>query len=118
MKSTITSALSSSIGFIQLKLSDFGQEEIDFEKILDERFQNVETPRNVNQKLELVEDNHMEYINPICPHCQSKKVTKQEYRDRNLILENQKPVKVYLRRYKCKSCKKKFITSLDSIIES
>jgi transposase-like protein/DNA-directed RNA polymerase subunit RPC12/RpoP len=118
MSSTITSALSSSIGFIQLKLSDFGQEEIDFEKILDERFQNVETPRNVNQKLELLKDTHMDYLNPVCPYCDSKKIIKQEYRDRNLILENQKPVKVYLRRYKCKSCKKKFITSLDSIIES
>jgi len=118
MTSTITSALSSSIGFIQLKLSDFGQEEIDFGKIIDERFQNVETSRNVNQKLELLKDNHMDYLNPVCPYCDSHNVIKQEYRDRNLILENQKPVKVYLRRYKCKSCKKKFITSLDSIIES
>jgi transposase-like protein len=118
MFSTITSALSSSIEFIQLKLTDYGQEKIEFENIIEERFQKVETARNINQKLELLEDNHMDYINPICPHCQSKKVTKQEYRERNLILENQKPVKVYLRRYKCKSCKKKFITSLDSIMES
>src|ERR1039457_1236351 len=118
MSSTITSALNSSIGFIQLKLSDFGQEEIDFGKILDERFQNVETSRNVNQKLELLKDTHMDYLNPVCPYCDSRNVIKQEYRDRNLILENQRPVKVYLRRYKCKSCKKKFITSLDSIIES
>jgi hypothetical protein len=41
MSNTITSAFSSSIGFIQLKLSDFGQEEIDFGKILDERFQTL-----------------------------------------------------------------------------
>ena len=117
MTSTIVSTLSSSIGFIQLKLSDFGQEEIDFKKIIDERFQNVETPRNVNQKLELLEKEHMDYLNPVCPYCKSNKVIKQEYRDRNLIIENQEPIKVYLRRYKCKSCNRKFSTSLDSVIE-
>jgi transposase-like protein len=117
MTNTIVSTLSSSIGFIQLKLSDFGQEKIDFEKIIDERFQNVETSRNVNKKLELHEDTHMDYLNPICPYCNSPNIIKQEYRDRNLIIENQKPIKVYLRRYKCKSCKRKFITSLDPIIK-
>jgi transposase-like protein len=118
MTSTITSALSSSIGFIQLKLTDYDQKEIDFDKIINQRFKNVKTPRNINQKLELLEDNHMDYLHPICPHCSSKNITKQEYRKRNLIIENQKPIKVYLRRYKCKSCNKKFTTSLDSIIES
>lgn len=117
MTSEITSALSSSIGFVQLKLSDYDQEKIDFKTIIKERFQKVNTSRNVNQELELLEDTHMDYLNPVCPYCNSHKVIKQEYRDKNLILENQKPVKVYLRRYKCKSCKKKFITSLDSIIE-
>jgi len=90
---------------------------IDFEKILDERFQTVKTSRNVNQKLELLEDNHMDYIHPVCPYCNSYNIIKQEYRDRNLIIENQEPIKVYLRRYLCKSCKKKFITSLNSIIK-
>jgi len=117
MTSTITSALSSSIGFIQLKLSDFDQDEIDFEKIVDERFQSMETPHNVNQKLELLEDNHMDYLNPICPYCNSYKVIKQEYSERKLIISNQNPIVVYLRRYLCKSCGKKFTTSLNSIIK-
>ena len=60
MTNTITSALSSSIGFIQLKLSDYGQEKIEFKNIIIERFQKVETTRNINQKLELLEDNHMD----------------------------------------------------------
>jgi hypothetical protein len=60
MTSTITSALSSYIGFIQLKLSDYGQEKIEFKNIIIERFQKVETTRNINQKLELLEDNHMD----------------------------------------------------------
>jgi transposase-like protein len=117
MISTIVSTLSSSIGFIQLKLSDYDQKEIYFDKIINQRFKNVETPPNIHQKLELLENNHMDYINPICPHCQSKKVNKQEYRERNWIIENQEPIKVYLRRYLCKSCKRKFTTSLKSIIK-
>ena len=117
MTNTIVSTLSSSIGFIQLKLSDFDQENIDFEKIINERFQNIEPSRNVNQKLELLENNHMDYLNPVCPYCNSYNIIKQEYRDKNLIIENQEPIKVHLRRYKCKSCNIKFTTSLDSIIK-
>jgi transposase-like protein len=117
MSSTITSALGSSIGFIQLKLSDYDQGEIDFEKILNERFQSAETPQNVNQKLELLEDHHMDHINPICSYCGSKKIIKQEYSERNLIIPNQNSITVYLGRYLCKSCKKKFTTSLKAIIK-
>jgi transposase-like protein len=117
MTNTIISTLSSSIGFIQLKLSDFDQEKIDFKKIIVKRFQNVDTPRNVNQKLELLEDNHRDYVHPICPHCKSYKVIKHEYSEKKLIIDNQEPIPVYLRRYLCKSCNKKFTTSLDSIIK-
>jgi transposase-like protein len=117
MCNTLISTFSSSIGVIQLKLSDFDQAQIDFEKIIDERFQNLETPRNVNQKLELLENNHMDYINPICPHYNSKKINKQEYRERKLKIDNSDPMVLYLRRYLCKSCNKKFTTSLNSIIK-
>jgi transposase-like protein len=117
MTNTIVSTLSSSIDFIQLKLTDYGQEKMDFEKIIEERFQNVDTPRNLNQKLELLEDNHMDYIHPICPYCNSKKINKQEYREKHLNIGETKPVLVYLRRYVCKLCKKKFTTSLNSIIK-
>jgi transposase-like protein len=91
---------------------------IDIEKVIDDRFQNVETSRNVNQKLELLENNHMDYLNPVCPHCNSKKINKQEYREKHLNIGENKPVLVYLRRYLCKSCKKKFTTSLNSIIKT
>src|ERR1039458_7365582 len=117
MTNTIASTLSSSIGFIQLKLTDYGQKEIDFDKIINQRFQNVETPSNIYQRLELLENNYMDNLNPICPHCQSKKINKQEYSKRQLILPNQNPIRVYLRIYLCKSCNKKFTTSLKSIIK-
>ena len=45
MTNTIVSTLSSSIGFIQLKLSDYDQKEIDFDKIINQRFKKVETPQ-------------------------------------------------------------------------
>ena len=48
MTNTIVSTLSSSIGFIQLKLSDFGTMKIGYQKVIDERLENVETSRNVN----------------------------------------------------------------------
>lgn len=42
------STLGFSVGFIQLKLSDFGSEKLDFETIINNRFQSVNTPQNVN----------------------------------------------------------------------
>ncbi len=98
MSNTTISTLSSSIDSIQLKLSDCGPMKIDFEKIIDDRFQNVKTPRNVNQKLELLENNHLDYLNPICPHYNSYKVIKQEYSKRKMNIGDQKPVTIYLRK--------------------
>jgi transposase-like protein len=105
------------LGSIQLKLSDFGVEKPQFENVLNERFQTPETPRNVNKTLNLLIDNHFEYINPRCPICQSNNVIKQEFRERHPILGEFGSQKVYLRRYLCKDCGKKFITSLDSVIK-
>ncbi len=117
MTKRIIPTLSSSIASIQLKLSDFGMEKIDFKRILSERLQNPETPRNVNQNLNLLEDNHFEYINPVCPKCSSKNVIKQEYRDRYPIMAEFRQQRIYQRRYKCKLCGRKFTTSLDSVIK-
>lgn len=117
MTSEIISTLKFCIASIQLKLSDFGMEKIDFEKILTERFQSPETPRNVNKTLNLLEDNHLEYVNQICLYCRSKNVIKQEYRERKPVMGEFERVKVHVRRYKCKSCGRKFTTRLDPIIK-
>jgi len=117
MTNEIISTLSYSIASIQLKLSDFGMEKIEFEKILTERLQNPETPRNVNKTLNLLEDNHLEYVNQICHYCRSKNVIKHEYRERNPVMGEFGRVKVHVRRYKCKSCGRKFTTRLDPIIK-
>lgn len=117
MTSEIISTLSSSIDSIQLNLFDFGMEKINFKRILKERFSNTETPRNVNQNLNLLENNHFDYVNPVCPYCGSYNVIKQEYRARHPIIAELGQQTVYQRRYKCKVCGKKFTTSLDSVIK-
>ncbi|MEG3224750.1 MAG: hypothetical protein BME94_04255 [Methanobacteriales archaeon Met13] len=117
MFSEIIPTLSSNIASIQLNLFDFSMEKPKFEEILTERFQNHKTPRNVNQTLILLENNHFDYLSPTCPNCGSKNVIKQEYQERNPILGEYGSRKIYLRRYKCKSCDKRFVTRLDSVIK-
>ena len=117
MFSEIITTLESNIGSIQLNLFDFGAEKPKFEEILNTRFQNHETPRNVNKNLKLLANNHLVYINPICPNCCSKNVIKQEYQERHPIIDQSGSQTIYLRRYKCNHCGKKFVTSLDSVIK-
>lgn len=117
MSNLISSALKDSIGFIQLKLCDFGLEEINFDKIVEQMLQNNNIPIIADKNLELLENNRISYINPVCPHCHSHKINKQEYRERNIITGDTNPLKVYLRRYLCLSCDKKFVTNLESIIK-
>lgn len=109
--------LSCCIDSIQLKLSDFGSEKPNFENILTERFQNPETPRNMNQALNLLVDNHFEYAKPTCSNYGYKSVTKQEYQKMDSILGEFGSQKIYLRKCKCKRCKKKFVARLDSVIK-
>jgi transposase-like protein len=117
MTNEIITTLSCCIGSMQLKLSDFGLKKPSFEKILTEKFQSPQNRLNVNKNLNLLVDNHFEYLNPVCPLCGSHHVNKQEYQDRNPILGDFGSQKIYLRRYLCKNCNKKFVTSLDSIIK-
>jgi len=117
MPKTVLSALKSCIDFIQLKLSDFlgGQPKI--EVILTERFLQEDKPYNVNKRLILLANNHFELVNPVCPRCGSDRVTKQDYRRRHPILGEFGAQTVYLKRYRCKRCRKKFVTPLDSVVE-
>jgi len=111
MTNKIISTLKCCIDSIQLKLSDFGLEKPDFEKILTSRFQTTDTPQNVNKSLNLLADNHFEYVSPCYPFCKSNNVIKHEYRKRNPIMGEFGSLKIYQRRYKCNSCGQKFTTS-------
>jgi len=74
-------------------------------------------PHNINERLVLLPGNHFDLVRPVCPFCGSNHVIKQEYYDRNPILGEFRPQKIYLRRYLCKKCNKKFTTPLDSVVD-
>lgn len=79
MTKQILNALNSNIDFIQLKLFDFSDENIDQEKIISERLNKVPNFENTNQKLFLDENNTFKYDIPICPNCGSHKIIKKRY---------------------------------------
>ena len=116
MPESLLSALKNCIGFIQLKLSDFFGGGSSIDKVLTDRFTDREKPYRVNKALILLANNHFELGNPVCPVCGSYQVTKQGYRERNPILGEFGVQKVYLRRYLCTKCRKKFTTPLDSVV--
>ena len=70
-------ALNSNLTFIQLKLFDFSEEKIDYEKIISERLNKSPNIENTNQKLFLDENNIFSYVNPICQVCGSHKIIKK-----------------------------------------
>jgi len=117
MPQTVLSALKGCISFIQLKLSDFLSGQPKIEGILTERFLKKDKPYNVNKGLVLLANNHFELVNPFCPRCGSYQVTKQDYRRQHPILGEFGAQAVYLKRYRCKICRKKFTTPLDSVVE-
>ncbi len=88
MTNEIISTLSSIIGSIQLNLFDFDLEKPDFKTKITRNFQSSNSRQNVNQQLKLLENNHFEYLNAICPICHSKHMIKQEYQQRNPVLGN------------------------------
>ena len=59
-------ALNSNLNFIQLKLFDFSEEKIDYEKIISERLNKSPNIENANS-----------YVNPICPVCGAHKIIKK-----------------------------------------
>ena len=75
--------------------------------------------RNINNFVKLLFHigNKFEIPYTRWPDCGSSKVIKQEYYPRNLKLAEFGHQSVYVRRYYCKTCKKKFSTQLDVIME-
>ena len=116
MTNKVLSVLERCIYHIQLKFSDFSKSELEPGKIITERFTEKIQPHNINEGLVFLPGNHFELVRLICLSCGSSHVIKQEYYERNPILGEFGPQKIYLRRYLCKKCNKKFITPLDSVV--
>ena len=100
--------LNSNIDFIQLKLFDYSEEKIDFEKIISERLHKTPKIENFNQKLFLDENNTFLYVNPICPVCGSHKIIKKGTITKNKQNINGKITEFKEQQYQCKKCGKKF----------
>ena len=117
MSVTMLSALKTNISQIQLLLSDFSNGVPEPEKIIVERFLTDNRPYHVNKGVVLLLNNHFELVNPICPYCGSYHVIRQEFQERNPVLGEFGSCEIYMRRYLCKKCHKKFVTQLNLIIE-
>ena len=103
--------------YLQSDHPDFFGEPPNIDKVLTERFIQENKPYNVNNGLIPLANNRLELVNPVCPRCGSDRVTKQDYRRRRQILGEFGAQTVYLKRYRCKRCRKKFTTPLNSVVE-
>lgn len=114
MKTQISNSLKDNMSSIQLKLNDFGLKD-PIKKNTEELFKTKNT-RPINQEYVYLNDNHFEYDNPTCSHCHKKhekhKVIKKGFRTRKVRTTNKTKITIFLRRYQCKTCGKKFQTEL------
>ena len=101
-------APNSNLNFIQLKLFDFSEEKIDYEKIISERLNKSPNIENINQKLFLDENNIFSYVNPICPVCGAHKIIKKGTITKNKQNIDGKTTEFKEQQYQCKKCGKKF----------
>lgn len=118
MQLNIISTFKNCIASVQLKLTDYISKVPNIiERIASRLSEN--RSRNINNPVELLfhVGNRFEIQYPHCPECGSSKVIKQEYYPRNLKLAEFGHQTVYVRRYYCKACGKKFNTPIDVIVE-
>lgn len=116
MLQSILSALKSTIRLIQLKRTDFGDEPLTVDNVLSEQFITRDHPRHVTNGLVLLADHHFELLHPVCPICGADRVTRQGFRRRTPILGSFGLKKLYVRRYRCTVCGKKFITPHSAVV--
>ncbi len=114
----IISTFENCIASVQLKLSDYISKVPTIKEGIASRLSENRS-RNINNPVELLfhVGNRFEILYPRCPICGSSKVIKQEYYQRNLKLAEFGHQMIYVRRYYCKVCQKKFSTPLDVIVE-
>jgi transposase-like protein len=118
MQQNIISTFANIIASVQLKLSDYLSKVPTLKNGIISRF-SENKQRNINRTPELLihVGNRFEVNNPRCPVCGSSRVIKQEYYSRSLKLAEFGRQTVYVRRYFCKACSKKFTTPLAVIVE-
>jgi transposase-like protein len=113
------SALKKSIAFIQLKLSDFVSGlHASVDRTIADRLTRKDKLRLTSPSAVLMLDGRrFELVNPVCPECGSSKVVKQEFRKRNPKLADFGELEIYVRRYKCHHCGRKFTTRIEGVVK-
>ncbi len=114
----ISYVLNNNLDFIQLKLFDFPDEKIDYEKIISERLNKNPKIENINQKLFLDENNTFKYDYPICLVCGSHKIIKKGTITKNKQNINENITEFREQQYQCKKCNKKFEISNNPLIKT
>lgn len=113
-------ALKQSLSLIQLKLSDFASglnESVD--KLLAERLSRKDKLKlSSPSAVMMLDGDHFELVNPICPGCGSGRVAKQEFRIRSPKLADFGELVIYVRRYRCRGCGRKFTTRLEGVVKA
>jgi transposase-like protein len=104
------------ISSINYNLFDFGMEKTNFEEKVQYELFNHEKLLNINDKIHMVNNDHFELKIPLCPNCNSYKSIKQEYKEIKPVLPQIGRKKLYIRRYKCKKCGKKYQTELKGLL--
>ena len=66
-----------------------------------------------SNKFFIDENNIIHSINPVCPHCKSRKVSNWGFYSKDVISEDYCG-DIIMKRYKCKKCNKTFITDLNN----
>ena len=70
-----------------------------------------------SSKVFMDENGVINCINPICPHCNSRKVIQWSLYSKNIISEHYSG-EIIIQRYYCKKCKKTFLTDLNDQFDS
>lgn len=117
MIKAITNVHNYNISSINYNLFDFGIEKTNFEEKLEYELFNHEKLLKQADDIHMLNKNHFELKIPICPNCSSEKFIKQEFREIKPILPQIGRKKLYIRRYKCKKCGKKYQTQLKGLLE-
>jgi transposase-like protein len=109
---TKNNASTNCIVSIQLKLFD----SVDFNQNLKEKIYCTKKAENSDKRVSMIDTDKYEYFNPSCPYCGSNKLTKEGNRHRIVNLPYKYKHRIFLKKYRCKKCKKYFQTEIESLV--
>jgi transposase-like protein len=107
---------STNISSIDYKITDFFSTPPTFEEKVEQELNNHATILKRDDRIHMVDKNHFKYYNPICPKCNSSKYILDGYRKINPVLPVIGKTELFIQRYECKICGRRYQTSLKKLI--